>query len=89
MVAGGPINSPDHAQLASGVALMSLLREGGQWDDDIVHPKGMNDMPYNLNNPRMYGSEDPLTKDEIDWEPKRESNRGIPSVVSKSSWLQE
>ncbi|WVN89877.1 uncharacterized protein L203_105107 [Cryptococcus depauperatus CBS 7841] len=81
MVAGGAVHSPDHAQLASGVALMSLLREGGQWDDDIVHPKGMNDMPYNLNNHRMYSSEDPFTKDEVDWESKRESSRGIPSVL--------
>lgn len=41
IMVGAPCNAlnNDHAQLASGVALMSLLREGGQWDTDGMHIK--------------------------------------------------
>lgn len=34
MVAPGPLREPEVMHMASGHALMSLLREGGQWDED-------------------------------------------------------
>lgn len=73
----------EHAQLASGVALMSLLREGGQWDNDEMPTKDMQgEHPYNLNDPKMYSSEEPLTSKEMNWELKRDSGLGVPNVVS-------
>ncbi|KGB79172.2 hypothetical protein CNBG_5010 [Cryptococcus deuterogattii R265] len=84
IMVGAPRNAlnNDHAQLASGVALMSLLREGGQWDTDGMRTKDLQgEIPYNLNDPRMYSSEEPLTSKEMNWELERDSGLGVPNVL--------
>lgn len=84
---GAPRNAinNDHAQLASGVALMSLLREGGQWDNDEMHIKDtQGEHPYNLNDPNMYSSEELPTSKEMNCELKRDSGLGVPNVVRTS-----
>lgn len=91
IMVGAPRNAlnNDHAQLASGVALMSLLREGGQWDTDGMRTKDLQgEIPYNLNDPRMYSSEEPLTSKEMNWELERDSGLGVPNVVSALSCSQ-
>nr|KIR84257.1 hypothetical protein I308_05268 [Cryptococcus tetragattii IND107] len=84
IMVGAPRNAlnNDHVQLASGVALMSLLREGGQWDTDDMRTKELQgEIPYNLNDPKMYSPEEPLTSKEMDWELERESGLGVPNVL--------
>ncbi|OXC69956.1 hypothetical protein AYX13_01298 [Cryptococcus neoformans] len=84
IMVGAPRNAinNDHAQLASGVALMSLLREGGQWDNDEMHIKDtQGEHPYNLNDPNMYSSEELPTSKEMNCELKRDSGLGVPNVL--------
>ncbi|KAE8542188.1 hypothetical protein D1P53_001673 [Cryptococcus gattii VGV] len=84
IMVGAPRNAlnNDHAQLASGVALMSLLREGGQWDTDDIRTKELQgEIPYNLNDPKMYSPEEPLTSKEMNWELERDSGLGVPNVL--------
>lgn len=91
IMVGAPRNTlnNDHAQLASGVALMSLLREGGQWDTDDMRTKELQgEIPYNLNDPKMYSPEEPLTSKEMNWELERDSGLGVPNVVSVLSCSQ-
>lgn len=91
IMVGAPRNTlnNDHAQLASGVALMSLLREGGQWDtDDMCTKELQGEIPYNLNDPKMYSPEEPLTSKEMNWELERDSGLGVPNVVSVLSCSQ-
>ncbi|OXH00080.1 hypothetical protein C369_07288 [Cryptococcus neoformans A5-35-17] len=83
VMVGRAVHQPGHHQLASGVALMSLLREGGQWDDEAMKNTTLAPTsPYNLDNLKLYGSQDPLTAKESDWELKRDSGAEIPNVVS-------
>ncbi|WVQ73350.1 hypothetical protein IAR50_002918 [Cryptococcus sp. DSM 104548] len=82
VMVGRTAQQPGHHQIASGVALMSLLREGGQWDGEAMRSKTLAPpSPYNLDNPKLYGSQDQLTARDSDWDLKRESGPEIPSVL--------
>ncbi|WVQ84977.1 hypothetical protein IAT38_007141 [Cryptococcus sp. DSM 104549] len=75
------------AQLASGVALMSLLREGGQWDDDDdlrAHKTLTGDQPFSLGDPKLWEGAPPLPSPggkEEDWESERNSGLGVPMAL--------
>ncbi|OCF37285.1 hypothetical protein I316_01194 [Kwoniella heveanensis BCC8398] len=75
------------AQLASGVALMSLLREGGQWDgdDDLRAARSgtgaMGMEQYNLASPDLWKNESGILKKESDVDSERGSHLGPPVAL--------
>ncbi|KAK8858815.1 hypothetical protein IAR55_003045 [Kwoniella newhampshirensis] len=81
--AGGAVH-PAIAQAASGVALMSLLREGGQWDgdDDVIgHKSNRNERPFNMYELHKWDDKSSSIK-ESGWDSERNSGvNNMPSAL--------
>ena len=83
MIAPPQTRPPVDMQLTSGHALMSLLREGGQWDDDDDLRAGMTQQvsaPFDAPKTWSLGSKPKEEK----WDVEVEERPALPSVVSHS-----
>jgi len=90
MVAPGPLRAPEAMHMASGHALMSLLCEGGQWDDDDDLRVTRPGPAFGLNSPHG-GNSDTLdvpktwslgSKPSLDADKWDEARPDLPAAVS-------